>query len=266
MTPRLLNNHDFITLALSQYNARAETNYPQYLCFYLKLHLKKSKHFDRLTDDLLVSKTLQVLSGDYDPEEPVDFFLYPQGEAYEYPPNYTLADVLTTDFYYIFNHRREGRRETLILHDKATDTYTQVRTEPHEVVLLDKDRAQSILDYESDMVYVQLLELTRNHTQFLLECGIILKNFDKKAKAIKIDPKYEPVPYTPPETHPLPESTVEYVDDLDDPDDDLDDLDPPADIVTDELIKELDAAVALEDIEFSGLDLEFSELDLELYP
>ena len=265
MTPRLLSNHDFITQVLRYYQTRIEPNYPQYLCYSLKQHLSQSKHADRLTDEILVSKTMQVLSGDYDPEEPVDFFLYPQGEAYEYPPNHTVADILTTDFYYIHYYRREGRRETLIHHDKATDTYTQVRTKPHEVILLDKCTAQSILDYEDDVTHAQLLDLTQNHILFLLECGIILKNFDKRAKAIKIDPNYEPKPYIPPEPQPpkpLPESTVDYVDDLDEPDDDIDDLDPPVDIVTEELMKELSATGQVDDAPVYIALEEYGELDI----
>lgn len=271
MIPRLPNNHDVITRALRQYNAKAEPNYPQYLCFFLRIHLKQSKYYDRLTDDLLVTKTLQVLSGDYDPLEPIDFFLYPQGG---HSSRHLAVDVLTTDFYRIQKYYPDDKRSmttlrdtdergmVLLLHDKETDTYTQVNANPFETLWVEKSVALYLLDYLNENAFVTKLDLKhQSNILFLLECGIILKNFDKRAKAIKIDPNYVPKPYIPPEPQPpkpLPESTVEYVDDLDEPNDDLDDSDSPIEVVTDELLELLDAAEA-----FEGLE-DFDELNPEL--
>lgn len=220
-------NLELMIEALQSYNPKRETNFTQYIYEGLKYYLKKSKHLEHLTDELLLSQTLKVLSGDYDPNAPIDLFLH--------PVDHIAIDILTCDFYaqYGFIDRRRG----LIIHDKTTDTYTQLLTNPFTTYPITNKSALSMINSEGYPNSAVPLNIRRpDEAHFIASCGVVLKNFDKLTPKIKIDPNYQtqliPAPTVPLEPRPKPAP-----------------LPPSSTVITDEPLPTIN-----ENIDFDGIE------------
>jgi len=140
---------------------------------------------------MLQTKTASLLSGQYDPDEPIDVFLYPPHDPYAYRSPYTTIDALKTDLYIISDPVQTLYR-TLIIHDLPTDVYTAIKDDgtiytPTELSFLDcgepidvKVNSPDIKNYLNNSRNSLSIDLTdANHLDIISMYNVILLNLDK---------------------------------------------------------------------------------------
>jgi len=144
-----------------------------------------------MTDVMLQVKTQNLLSGQYDPDEPIDVFLYPPHDPYAYISPYTTIDALKTDLYIISDPVQTLYR-TLIIHDLPTDVYTAITDDgviytPTELqfldcgepitVKVDPEYIKSYLNNSRNSLSIDLTDA--NHLELISRYNVIILNLDK---------------------------------------------------------------------------------------
>ena len=189
--PPLITNFEFLRRMYRDIQNHPTKTLPQHICDGLRHYLQQSKHYSRLTDVMLQTKTASLLSGQYDPDEPIDVFLYPPHDPYAYISPYTTIDALKTDLYIISDPVQTLYR-TLIIHDLPTDVYTAIKDDgtiytPTELSFLDcgepitvKVDPAYIKDYLNCAGNSLRIDLTdANHLDIISMYNVILLNLDK---------------------------------------------------------------------------------------
>ncbi len=189
--PPLITNYEFLTRIYKDLQKQSTNSLPQHICDGLRHYLQQSKHYTRLTDVMLQTKTISLLSGNYDPDEPIDVFLYPPHDPYAYISPYTVVDALTTNLYIISDPIQTLYR-TLVIHDLPTDVYTAIKDDgtiytPTQLSFLDcgepiavKADPSYIKDYLNNSGNSLRIDLTdANHLEMISRYKIVLLNLDK---------------------------------------------------------------------------------------
>lgn len=189
--PPLITNYEFLTRIYKDLQKQSTNSLPQHICDGLRHYLQQSKHYNRLTDVMLQTKTISLLSGNYDPDEPIDVFLYPPHDPYAFISPYTVVDALTTNLYIISDPIQTLYR-TLVIHDLPTDVYTAIKDDgeiytPTQLSFLDcgepiavKADPSYIKDYLNSAGNSLRIDLTdANHLEMISRYKIVLLNLDK---------------------------------------------------------------------------------------
>ena len=189
--PPLLSNYEFLRRIYADLQKQPSKNLPQHIYDGLRHYLQQSKYFNRLTDVSLQTKMVTLLSGQYDPDEPIDVFLYPPHDPYAYRSPYTVVDALTTNLYIVSDPIQSIYR-TLVIHDLPTDVYTAITDDgtiytPTELSFLDcgepitvKVDPAYIKDYLNCAGNSLRIDLTdANHLELISRYKIVLLNLDK---------------------------------------------------------------------------------------
>jgi hypothetical protein len=189
--PPLITNYEFLTRIYKDLQKQSTKPLSQHICDGLRHYLQQSKYYTRLTDVMLQTKTISLLSGNYDPDEPIDVFLYPPHDPYAYISPYTTIDALTTNLYIVSDPIQTLYR-TLIIHDLPTDVYTAITDDgtiytPTELSFLDcgepitvKVDPAYIKDYLNSAGNSLRIDLTDvNHLELISRYNVILLNLDK---------------------------------------------------------------------------------------
>ena len=240
--PPLITNYEFLTRIYKDLQKQSTKPLSQHICDGLRHYLQQSKHYSRLTDVMLQTKTISLLSGNYDPDEPIDVFLYPPHDPYVYISPYTVVDALTTNLYIISDPVQTLYR-TLIIHDLPTDVYTAIKDDgtiytPTELSFLDcgepitvKVDPSYIKDYLNNSGNSLRIDLTdANHLEMISRYKIVLLNLDKLHDLnIDTSPK-------PPVLSAFPDQDDTQVPAYDPQEPAYDDIENP---ITDELLAEL---------------------------
>jgi len=241
--PPLITNFEFLRRMYRDIQNHPTKTLPQHICDGLRHYLQQSKHYSRLTDVMLQVKTQKLLSGNYDPDEPLDVFLYPPHDPYAYISPYTTIDALKTDLYIISDPIQTLYR-TLVIHDLPTDVYTAIKDDgeiytPTQLSFLDcgepitvKADPSYIKDYLNNSGNSLRIDLTdANHLEMISRYKIVLLNLDKLHDLnIDTSPK-------PPVLSAFPDQDDAQVDPYDTLTTAYDDVDNP---VTDEVLAELE--------------------------
>lgn len=189
--PPLITNYEFLTRIYKDLQKQSTKPLPQHICDGLRHYLQQSKHFSRLTDVMLQTKTISLLSGNYAPDEPIDVFLYPPHDPYAFISPYTVVDALTQNFY-ILSDPIQTLYRTLVIHDLPTDVYTAIKDDgeiytPTQLSFLDcgepiavKADPSYIKDYLNNSGNSLRVDLTdANHLEMISRYKIVLLNLDK---------------------------------------------------------------------------------------
>lgn len=189
--PPLITNYEFLTRIYKDLQKQSTNSLPQHICDGLSHYLQQSKYYTRLTDVMLQTKTISLLSGNYDPDEPIDVFLYPPHDPYAFISPYTVVDALTTNLYIISDPIQTMYR-TLVIHDLPTDVYTAIKDDgeiytPTQLSFLDcgepitvKADPSYIKDYLNSAGNSLRIDLTdANHLEMISRYKIVLLNLDK---------------------------------------------------------------------------------------
>lgn len=189
--PPLITNYEFLTRIYKDLQKQSTKPLSQHICDGLRHYLQQSKHYSRLTDVMLQTKTISLLSGNYDPDEPIDVFLYPPHDPYAYISPYTVVDALTTNLYIVSDPIQTLYR-TLIIHDLPTDVYTAITDDgtiytPTELSFLDcgepidvKVNSPDIKNYLNNGGNSLRIDLTdAKHLERISRYNVILLNLDK---------------------------------------------------------------------------------------
>ncbi len=189
--PPLITNYEFLTRIYKDLQKQSSKSLSQHVYDGLRHYLQQSKHYSRLTDVMLQTKTISLLSGQFDPDEPIDVFLYPPHDPYAYRSPYTVVDALTTDLFIISDPIQTLYR-TLVIHDLPTDVYTAIKDDgtiytPTQLSFLDcgepitvKADPSYIKDYLNNSGNSLRIDLTdANHLEMISRYKIVLLNLDK---------------------------------------------------------------------------------------
>lgn len=257
--PPLITNYMLLYESYMAMRNYPKETLPQLICVRLQNYLRQSKYFNRLTDDALQTKTQNLLSGQYNPDEPIDVFLYPPHDPYTYRSPYTTVDVLKTALYLVSDPVQSLFRN-FVIHDLVDGTYTVVTADgvvyrPTELSFLDYDEpisiktdSDSFKDYLNNASNSIPIDLTdTQHLATAVYYKIVLLNLDKIHDA-PIDPSYTPFVST------------RYITD----DNDLSVDDTVANPITDDLLDELNDALDDTQIIITDDSDLFDELDDEV--
>lgn len=242
----LIDNHAFLINIYRDLVEYPYKNLPQSVCDGLRHYLRQSKYFKRLTDDALQTKTQNLLSGNYAPDEPIDVFLYPPHDPYAYVNPYTPVDALKTAMYIITNPKIRADLQ-LLIHDLASNIFTvitngepRIYTPTHFILWLDGEPIRVGIEHEHFMSYLNdcsnsfKINMTdAKHLRIVSEFKIVLLNLDKIHNT-DFDPIYKP---PEPSNYTLPDDIPELTDD-----NDLSVDDEVANPITDDLLDELNNA------------------------
>lgn len=201
--PPLINNYDLLYRVYRGLQDYPQETLPNHIYGSLRHYLKQSKYFNRLTDDSLQFKTQNLLSGNYDPDEPIDVFLYPPHDPYAHISPYTTVDALKTALYLVSDPIQSLFRK-LVIHDLATDIFTAITDDgtvyiPKELSFLDygepiniKTDSDNFKDYLNNANTSLPIDLTdAKHLALISKYNIVLLNLDKLHDA-PIDTSYKP--------------------------------------------------------------------------
>lgn len=201
--PPLINNYELLYRVYRGLQDYPQETLPQHICDCLRHYLRPSKHYKRLTDDSLQLKTQNLLSGNYNPSEPIDVFLYPPHDPYAHISPYTTVDALKTALYLVSDPIQSLFRN-LVIHDLTTDIFTAITDDgiiyrPMELSFLDygepmniKTDSDNFKDYLNNANNSLTVDLTdAKHLALLSRYKIVLLNLDKLHDA-PIDTSYKP--------------------------------------------------------------------------
>lgn len=189
--PPLMSNYELLYRVYRGLQDYPQATLPQLICDCLRNYLRQSKYYNRLTDDSLQLKTQNLLSGQYNPDEPIDVFLYPPHDPYTYRNPYTIIDALKTALYLVSDPVQSLFRK-LVIHDLATDIFTAITDDgtvyrPTELSFLDygepiniktdSDSFRDCLNNANNSLPINLTDA--EHLALISHYKIVLLNLDK---------------------------------------------------------------------------------------